>query len=96
MATPKNPFDLNANPDQQKLRDKDNADLRHPPPKQSRKPAPNLAPFGMKGIKRGLPSDERHKAPSKPRFELGEKGKLSKVFKPLAPPGKDKGHGHDR
>jgi hypothetical protein len=96
MTTPpKKPFNLHAAKQADKIRDKDNADNKLPPPKFSHRPAPNLAPTGAGGIRRGLPSKtDAAKEPDRSPFTLGEKGKLVKEFKPLAQPGKD--HGHER
>ena len=90
--SPRKPFNLGAKPPE---RDKDNADFRHPPPNYSRKPPPNLAPPGMSGIKRNQPSKNDGHEPEKPRFALGERGKLKKIFQPIASPNKNKGHEHD-
>ena len=93
-TAPKKPFNLHGKTQQDQLRDKDNADNKMPPPKHSRRPAPNLAPTGAGGIRRGLPSNGgAAKEPERLSFTLGEKGKLSKEFKPLAKPGK--GHDHE-
>ncbi|MBF9045457.1 hypothetical protein HKCCE4037_19130 [Rhodobacterales bacterium HKCCE4037] len=91
----KKAFNLNASEESDKIRDKDNADAKIPPPKYSHRPAPNLAPTGSGGIKRGLPSKTNAaQEPERSPFTLGEKGKLVKEFKPLAKPGKDHGHEH--
>ena len=93
-TAPKKPFNLHAANDTETLRDKDNADNKMPPPKHSRKPAPNLAPKGAGGIRRGLPSNgSAAKESERLSFTLGEKGKLAKEFKSLAKPGK--GHDHE-
>ena len=75
------------------IRDKDNADLKPQPPSWSRSPPPNLAPPGMTGIKRNLPSSAKEQ-PARPRFALGDKSKLKEEFKPIAP--KTKEHDHER
>ncbi|OWU66734.1 hypothetical protein [Phaeobacter sp. 22II1-1F12B] len=75
------------------IRDKDNADLKSKPPSWSRSPAPNLAPPGMTGIKRNLPSSANEQS-ARPRFVFGDKSKLKKEFKPIAT--KAKGHDHER
>lgn len=99
MTTPpKKPFNLHAKPKKEPLRDKDNGAPKPPPPSQSRKPAPNLAPTGSMGIRRGLPSKDHGQEPTKPArspFALGDKGKLTREFKPLADPNKSKDHGHE-
>ncbi|MBL3575656.1 hypothetical protein JMK10_17730 [Rhodovulum sulfidophilum] len=97
--TPKNPFNLEAGSslpprENTALRDKDNGSHDMPPPSWVRKPAPNLAPTGMAGIRRNLPSKSQT-TPEKPRFTLGEGGKLKGLFKPIAAKAPDKGHGHD-
>ena len=57
------------NPDGSPLRDKDNAQFKPKPPKGVSRPAPNLAPPGMSGIKTGLRSSpqkpQRQAEPSK-------------------------------
>mgnify|MGYP000600713138 CR=1 FL=1 len=94
-TAPKNPFNLHAAKDTNTLRDKDNADNKMPPPKHSRKPAPNLAPKGAGGIRRGLSSSGGGaKEPEPLTFTLGEKGKLAKEFKSLAKPGESHDHEH--
>lgn len=94
MATPpRKPFNLQAEPKTETLRDKDNAALTPKAPSWAQRPAPNLAPPGMGGIKRGLPSPEAGQPkPPRTRFALGEKSKLARDFQPLAKPGKDRGH----
>lgn len=89
---PKNPFNLNANPENDRIRDKDNAKPKLQPKHLNIKPAPNLAPSGAKGIKRGLPS----KTPQAKRFAVKKAGDLSKEFKSVAPKAPDKGHGWER
>ncbi len=93
---PKKPFNLNTDPEQDILRDKDNAAPRHEP-KIERKPAPNLAPGGSMGIRRGLPSNDKGKDGDKAnkRFALGQKGDASKEFNIAArkPPDKDRSRG---
>ncbi|WP_107495981.1 hypothetical protein [Thalassobius sp. I31.1] len=86
---PKKPFNLSADPEQDILRDKDNAAPRHEP-KIERKPAPNLAPGGTLGIRHGLPSNDKGKEGNK-RFALG----ATKEFKVAArkPPDKDRSRG---
>ncbi|MBL1438164.1 MAG: hypothetical protein COB08_018425 [Rhodobacteraceae bacterium] len=90
--TPKNPFNLHADPDKMKVRDKDNAkpklQLKHLPIN----PAPNLAPTGSLGIKRGLPSDKGHSK----RFTIKKAGDLTKEFKSIAPKSPEKDHGWER
>ena len=93
---PKKPFNLSADPEQDILRDKDNAAPRHEP-KIERKPAPNLAPGGTLGIRHGLPSSGKGKDGDKAnkRFALGQKGDAIKEFKVAArkPPDKDQNRG---
>lgn len=74
---PKKPFNFRANPSDEPLRDKDNADPRHEP-KIERKPAPNLAPSGTMGIRLGLQS--KNSGRSEKRFQLGGKNKLGPEF----------------
>ena len=74
---PKKPFNFRANPDDEPLRDKDNADPRHEP-KIERKPAPNLAPSGTMGIRLGLQS--KNSGSAEKRFKLGDKSKLGPEF----------------
>ena len=88
---PKIRFKRKGNEQEHQLRDKDNANHTPSPPSWSSRPAPNLAPAGMGGIKRNLPP----KAPvqsARPRFTLGEPGKLKKEFKPIAAPEKNREH----
>ncbi len=75
---PKSPFNLSANPKQQDIADRSNTDRRHEP-KQDKPRTPSLAPGGMIGIKRGLPSPEQSKS-ARPRFELGKSGEMTKAF----------------
>lgn len=75
------------------IRDKDNADLKPQPPSWSRSPQPNLAPAGMAGIKRNLPSSTKEQ-PARPRFALRDQSNLKKEFKPIAT--KTKEHDHER
>lgn len=84
---PKKPFNLLARPDDEPLRDKDNAHPRHEP-KIERKPAPNLAPGGALGIRRGLPSKDDSKAEK--RFNFAKAGDLTRAFTPIARGGPDK------
>ena len=91
---PQKPFNLHADPENDILRDKDNAHPRHEP-KVERKPAPNLAPAGAKGIQLGLPSNQNKSKPAK-RFVLGKTGNLNKEFKFVAREPSGKGKTHDR
>lgn len=75
------------------IRDRDNADQKPPPPSWSRSPPANLAPKGMAGIKRNLPSPTKDQS-ARPRFALGDQIKLKKEFKPIA--AKTKEHDRDR
>ena len=97
---PKKPFhdavhNIQPKQDQEKpaqLRDKDNAkpELK---PNFSRRPAPNLAPKGMAGIKRNLP---RSREPEKKGgITLAGSGDLTRAFKPIAL-GDKKDRGHER
>lgn len=88
---PRKPFTLAAE-GKSVLRTKDNAKPRIKPPQPVNKPAPNLAPPGMSGLrpKPGLTlPDPKHPSPQpKPaqqkRFQLHTgKGQLSRTFKPL-------------
>ncbi len=78
---PKKPFTLAANPEQEleNIRDKDNGDPKPPPPRIVKFPRRNLAPSGMQGIKRGLPSPASQKATKEPP----KAGDLTKSFTPL-------------
>lgn len=73
------------------LRDKDNAKPKAPAPSWSNQPQRNLAPPGMGGIKRNLPSQAKTEKPARIRFTLGETSKLKSNFKPIAQPSKDRG-----
>lgn len=94
---PRKPFTLAAD-GKRTLRTKDNAKPRIRPPQQVQKPAPNLAPPGMSGLrlKPGTtlarpqsPTSDPKPAPTK-RFGLHtSKGQLTRTFKPLVN-GKDK------
>ena len=61
-------FNLHASQEEETIRDKDNADPRLEP-QIERKPAPNLAPGGMLGIRRNLPSNNQSKG-AEPREVL--------------------------
>lgn len=64
------------------IRDKDNAAPQPTPPAQAKRPAPNLAPPGMSGIKRswqiGSPASKPPK--SEKQFELERNGDLRRAF----------------
>lgn len=75
---PKSPFNLSANPKQQDIADRSNIDRRHEP-KQDKPRTPSLAPSGMIGVKRGLPSQEQSQS-ARPRFELGKSGEIKREF----------------
>ncbi len=92
---PTKPFNLHADPDQDKIRDKDNVSPKLQPTHLPIKPAPNLAPAGMAGIKRGLPSNADQSKRAK-RFTINKKGELSKKFKSIAPKSPDRGRGWER
>ena len=86
---PKNPFRLAARQDQAHLREKDNAAPRVPPPQQAMKPAPNLAPPGMAGVKRDLPSQTPERSPFKSLREAFQ-SQAAPRFKPIPPREPDK------
>lgn len=90
---PKIRFKRKGKEQEPQLRDKDNADHTPSPPSWSSRPAPNLAPAGMGGIKRNLPP-RAPVQPARPRFTLGETGKLKKEFKPIAGQSKDLDRDH--
>ncbi|WP_133260425.1 hypothetical protein [Rhodovulum sp. BSW8] len=95
---PKNPFNLEAGSSlpphkNTPLRDKDNAKTQLKPNYPGLRPAGNVAPPGAKGIQQGL--TPRASPSTRPRFTLGEGGKLKGLFKPIAAKAPDKGHGHD-
>ena len=92
---PTKPFNLNADPDRMKVRDKDNAKPQLQPKHLPINPAPNLAPTGSLGIKRNLPSSNEPAKTTK-RFTIKKAGDLSKEFKSVAPKSPDKGHGWER
>lgn len=75
---PKSPFNLSANPKHQDIADRSNTDRRHEP-KQDKPRTPGLAPGGMIGVKRGLPSKEQAQS-ARPRFELGKSGDMKEEF----------------
>ncbi len=91
---PKKPFTLAANPEQESenIRDKDNGDPKPPPPRIVKFPRRNLAPSGMQGIKRGLPSPASQKATKEPP----KAGDLTKSFTPLVQRQKGKEREIDR
>lgn len=93
IERPKKPFSLRAKPedDLENLRDKDNAQPQVKPA-WAQKPRPNLAPSGMSGIKRGLPSP----APRKPDKGWSKADDLTRTFTPLVSPQKDKERDIDR
>ena len=77
VTRPRKPFSLSARPEseQEKIRDKDNAE---PPfkPDWADKPRWNLAPPGMAGIRRGLPSAQ----PRNPEKQPVKSGDLTRCF----------------
>jgi hypothetical protein len=91
---PRKPFNLEADPDKDQIRDKDNTAPEHKPKLDQSKPRPNLAPLGSIGIREGLPQREADKP--KKRFELGKGGDLKREFKSIAPKDHDKDKGHAR
>ena len=92
--TPKNPFNLHADPKNAPIRDKDNAKPKLQPKHLPISPAPNLAPTGSLGIKRDLPNNEPAKTAK--RFTVKKAGDLSKKFKSIAQKSQDKGHSWER
>ena len=52
------------------FRDKDNAAPRVPPPEQATKPAPNLAPPGMMGIRTSITAQQQPVTHAKPEVKL--------------------------
>lgn len=89
---PTKTFNLNANPKNASIRDKDNVATRFEPKHLPTNPAPNLAPTGSLGIKRNLPIGTQ---PAK-RFTIKKAGDLSKEFKSIAPRSPAKGHDWER
>lgn len=89
---PKSPFNLSANPKHQDIADRSNTDRRHEP-KHDKPRTPSLAPSGMIGVKRGLPSPEQSKS-ARPRFELGKSGEIKREFNRVV--SKDQDHSRDR
>lgn len=79
--TPRASFDRSADPDQEKIRDKDNANPK-PKPSFAQKPAPNLAPPGMMGIRRSLPSQETHPPKVDPEMAAAKDLRLDTDQKP--------------
>lgn len=73
-----------------KIRDKDNAGHRPPPPKAVTRPAPNLAPPGSVGIKRASQIGPGIRTKPAKRFRLGEGSELADTFSPIARPGTDR------
>lgn len=90
----KKPFTLAANPEQEleNIRDKDNGDPKPPPPRIVKFPRRNLAPSGMQGIKRGLPSPASQKTEKEPP----KSGDLTRAFTPLVRSQQDKDRDIDR
>jgi hypothetical protein len=75
-------------------RDKDNADLRHPPPSLTPDGATNRAARGAIGTKRDLPTPEHHKAKEDRSHKAP--GDLKRTFKPIARGLSAKDFDHDR
>lgn len=92
---PKKPFNLAAGDQNDKLRDKDNAQPVLKPKVPKSEPRQNLAPPGMMGIKRGLSGKTEQEKPKK-RFAMEQKGELTKTFKPIAAPSDKKDRGFER
>jgi len=65
----KDPFNRVTNPDGTPLRDKDNAAPQHKP-NYSTRPAPNLAPPGMSGIRQPRQRDVEEPQPDKPKIQF--------------------------
>ena len=86
---PSKPFNIHAEPDRDQIRDKDNAKPKLQPKHLPIKPAPNLAPSGMSGIKLGLPSKSAQD--SGKRFSIKQSGDLPKKFNSIAPKSPNKG-----
>lgn len=78
---PKKPFALAADSEQslKNIRDKDNTSPHPNPPRAVKQSHPKLAPLGMLGIKRNLPSPAQQKQDQ----ELIKRGDLTRTFKPL-------------
>lgn len=91
---PKKPFTLAADREQklENIRDKDNTSLRPNPPRAVKQSHPKLAPFGMLGIKRNLPSPAEQKQGKEP-FKQDD---LAKTFTPLVRTEADKDRDIDR
>lgn len=73
------------------LRERDNAAPTHKPRSWMIRPAPNLAPTGMSGIRKNLPTHHQRswQADTPTAFAIGNKGHLAKSFKPIVE------HGHN-
>jgi hypothetical protein len=91
---PSKPFNRCADPDCDQIRDKDNAKPKLQPKHLRIKPAPNLAPSGMSGIKQGLPSNSSQEKGK--RFSIKQSGDLSKKFNSIAPKSPKKGPDWER
>lgn len=78
---PKKPFAHAVDREQklENIRDKDNTSPRPNPPRAVKQSHPKLAPLGMLGIKRNLPSPAEQKQDQ----ELIKGGDLTRIFKPL-------------
>ena len=85
-------FRLAATPakDEPKIRDKDNGKPRPTPPSYVTKPAPNVAPFGMLGIKRTSQIGPSLRKKPEKRFKLGYGDDLVPEFKTVAEKKRDK------
>ncbi len=94
VGDPKKPFNEKATGKEapQHIRDKDNT-AREFKPRGVEYTRPNLAPSGMSGIRRNLPTPSHEKA--KDEFKVTGPGDLKREFKPIASD-RDKDHGWER
>lgn len=91
-------FRLAATPakDEPKIRDKDNGKPRPTPPSFVTKPAPNVAPTGMLGIKRSSQIGPLTAKKPKKRFKLGYGDDLVPEFKTASEKDRDRDRGGGR
>lgn len=84
---------FNAAANRTQIRDKDNANPKLEPKLAKKEPAPNLAPMGSMGIRRGLPTPQKQQAAK--RFSLGKPSTMKQEFKFAArqAPEKDRSRG---
>lgn len=75
------------------VRDKDNANPKLEPKLAKKEPAPNLAPMGSIGIRRGLRTPQKQQATK--RFSLSKPSNMKQEFKFAArnAPDKDRSRG---